>query len=71
MKFAQTTKKHGVEISRRRLYAVNPREDLLIRDVEPTLEFAEVSITQRHKVRISEATENHVHLADTATPASE
>jgi hypothetical protein len=71
MKFAQPAKKHGVEISRRRLHAVNPREDLLIRDVEPTLEFAKVSITQRRKVRISKATENQVHLADTAMPASE
>jgi hypothetical protein len=70
MKFTQTVKKRSVEIGGGGLHTIDPREDLLIRNVKPTLELAEIPVIQGREMRIGEAAENQIHLAHTAMPAS-
>ena len=63
-------KQPGIVIRRNRLHSVDPGENLLIRDFEPALEFAEFGIAQGRQLRVGEAPEHQIHLANAAMPAA-
>ncbi len=71
MEGAQLTEKRVSSPVGGRLRAVDPSEHLLVRNIEPGLDLAQLGIGKVHQFGIGEAAHHQVHFADAAVPQSE
>src|SRR5215831_18280731 len=71
VEFAQFAEQGGIDLGRHHLRAVHPGENALIRHLEPAFDLVEFAFAQCRNMRVGEAAEHQVHLADAAVPAAE
>src|SRR5450631_3225113 len=71
MEIAQAAEQRGIDLGGRRLRAVHPGEHLLVGNLEPGLVLIELGVAQFRDMRVGEAAEHQVHLANAAMPGAE